>query len=165
MPDSPSAVRLRYPANRVSRKAVAMWAAQVGTGWAVVALAQLVAAAFTGYDLLLLTAAVCALVGAAHTAVMPWWRYRVHRWEATDEAVFTVDGWVDQEWRAAPISRIQTVDTHRGPVHRLFGLSAVTVTTASAAGSLVINGLDVEIAARLTGELTSLTQATPGDAT
>ena len=165
MSDSPSAVRLRYPANRVSRKAIAMWAAQAGTGWTVVVAAQVVAASIAQDDRPLLTAAACAVAGAAHAVLMPWWRYRVHHWETTREAVYTVDGWFDQEWRAAPISRIQTVDTHRGPVHRLFGLSAVTVTTASAAGSLVINGLDAEVAARLAGELTSLTQITPGDAT
>lgn len=142
-----------------------MWAFQVAGGWVVLVAAQLVATAFGGPGWLLATAAVCAVLGAAHAVVMPWWRYRVHRWETTSEAVYTVDGWFDQEWRAAPISRIQTVDTRRGPLHRLFGLSAVTVTTASAAGSLVVNGLEAGVAADLAAELTRLTQATPGDAT
>lgn len=164
MSDS-SRLRLRFPKHRVSRKAIAMWAAQVAAGWAVVLVAQLVAAGFDPSGWALLTAEVCLVVGAAHAVVMPWWRYRVHHWETTREAVYTVAGWFNQEWRAAPISRIQTVDTRRGPVHRLFGLAAVTVTTASAAGSLVVDGLDAEVAARLAAELTSLTQATPGDAT
>ena len=63
---------------------------------------------------------------------MPFWRYRVHRWEVTDDAVYTRTGWLWQEWRIAPMSRIQTVDTARGPLEQLFRLASVTVTTASA---------------------------------
>src|SRR4051794_41629800 len=72
---------------------------------------------------------------------MPRWRFAVHRWEAAPDAVYTQSGWFDQERRIAPVSRIQTVDTERGPLEQLFGLSSVTVTTASAAG--------VGVAARL----------------
>lgn len=165
MSESSRPVRLRFPEHRVSRRAMVMWVTQAAAVWLVLVVAQLVAPAFGGPGWLLVTAGICAVLGAAHSTVMPWWRYRVHRWETTSEAVYTVDGWFDQEWRAAPISRIQTVDTRRGPLHRLFGLSAVTVTTASAAGSLVVNGLEAGVAARLAGELTRLTQDTPGDAT
>ncbi|MBQ6640002.1 MAG: PH domain-containing protein, partial [Saccharopolyspora sp.] len=70
-----------------------------------------------------------------------------------------------QEWRIAPMSRIQTVDTARGPVQRLFGLSSVTVTTASAAGPLRIDALDQHVAAELVTRLTAKTQAARGDAT
>jgi membrane protein YdbS with pleckstrin-like domain len=89
----------------------------------------------------------------------------VHRWEATDDAVYTQAGWLSQEWRVAPMSRIQTVDTQRGPLQQLFGLATVTVTTASAAGPLHIEGLDVGVASELVEQLTATTQATPGDAT
>jgi membrane protein YdbS with pleckstrin-like domain len=40
------------------------------------------------------------------------------------------------------MSRIQTVDTVRGPLQQLLGLSTVTVTTASAAGPLQVKGID-----------------------
>ena len=96
---------------------------------------------------------------------MPRWRYRVHRWEVTPEAVYTQSGWFDQERRIAPISRIQTVDSERGPLEQLFKLANVTVTTASAAGPLKIHSLDRATAQRLMDELTTRTQATPGDAT
>ena len=71
----------------------------------------------------------------------------------------------DQQRRIAPISRIQTVDSERGPFEQLFGLSTVTVTTASAAGPLKIVGLDRGTAQDLVDELTSATEATHGDAT
>ena len=109
--------------------------------------------------------AVTAALAAAHVAVMPRWRYAVHRWEAAPHAVYTQSGWFDQERRIAPVSRIQTVDTERGPVEQLFGLANVTVTTASAAGALKINGLDRQTADRLVDELTAATQIAPDDAT
>ena len=41
-------------------------------------------------------------------------------------------------------SRVQTVDTYRGPLDRLFGLANVTVTTASSAGAVRIVALDAD---------------------
>jgi membrane protein YdbS with pleckstrin-like domain len=96
---------------------------------------------------------------------MPRWRYRVHRWEVTSVALYTQAGWFHQERRIAPLSRIQTVDSERGPIEQLFGLVKVTANTASAAGPLRITGLDRETAERLIDELTTIAQQTPGDAT
>jgi uncharacterized protein len=63
------------------------------------------------------------------------------------------------------MSRIQTVDTQRGPLEQRFGLATVTVTTASAKGAIKIEGLDHATAEELAERLTATTQATPGDAT
>ena len=109
-----------------------------------------------------------ALVGlllGAYVAVVPLWRYAVHRWEVTDTAVYTQVGWWTRERRIAPMSRIQTVDYSEGAIERLFGLASVTVTTASAAGALEISGLDRELAQRLAEDLTVQADAVPGDAT
>ncbi|MDQ6896583.1 MAG: PH domain-containing protein [Actinomycetota bacterium] len=113
----------------------------------------------------LVVGVVWLLLTVAYLAVMPIWRYRVHRWESTPTAVYTQSGWLDQERRIAPVSRIQTVDMARGPVAQLLGLATVTVTTASAAGPLRIHGLDLDVARHLVEELTELTVAEPGDAT
>jgi membrane protein YdbS with pleckstrin-like domain len=72
---------------------------------------------------------------------------------------------LNQEWRIAPVTRIQTVDTERGPIGRLFRLAKVTVTTASAAGPLVIDGLDEPVAAKFAAEVTAAAQASKDDAT
>ena len=40
--------------------------------------------------------------------------------------MYTQSGWLSQERRIAPISRVQTVDTERGPLEQLFGLANVT---------------------------------------
>lgn len=111
------------------------------------------------------TLAGTVLLGGLHVAVMPRWRYRVHRWEVTPAAVYTQAGWFSQERRIAPVSRIQTVDTARGPAEQVFGLTNVTVTTASAAGPLTIQGLAAATAERLVDELTATTQATREDGT
>ena len=105
------------------------------------------------------------LVLAAYVAVVPSWRYLVHRWEVTDTAVYTQTGWWTRERRIAPMSRIQTVDHIEGAVPRLFGLATVTVTTASAAGALAIAGLDKDVARRLVDDLTIKADAVEGDAT
>jgi membrane protein YdbS with pleckstrin-like domain len=101
----------------------------------------------------------------AYVVVMPAVRYRIHRWESTADAVYTQTGWLTRERRIAPMSRVQTVDLEQGPVSRLLGLAEVTVTTASAAGPLKIEGLDFPIAQRLVDELTRRTSAVAGDAT
>ncbi|SEO56248.1 PH domain-containing protein [Amycolatopsis saalfeldensis] len=160
-------LRLRPPAHRVSRKAVGQWTVSAAIGWIVVIGVQAVVVA-TSDDppsWLSVTLTICCVLAAAHLIVMPQWRYRVHRWEVTGEAVYTQAGWLKQEWRIAPISRIQTVDLERGPIEQLFGLAKLTVTTASAAGPLHISGLDHERAVELADELTRTTQASPGDAT
>ena len=105
------------------------------------------------------------LVLAAYVAVVPSWRYLVHRWEVTDTAVYTQTGWWTRERRIAPMSRIQTVDHVEGAIARLFRLATVTVTTASAAGALEISGLDKDVARRLVDDLTVKADAVEGDAT
>jgi membrane protein YdbS with pleckstrin-like domain len=70
-----------------------------------------------------------------------------------------------REWRIAPISRVQTVDTERGPLQRLLKLGNLSVTRASARGPVKISGLDEQTATELARTLTETTQATPGDAT
>ena len=111
--------------------------------------------------------AVAALAAYALVDILvkPSWRMRVHRWEVTDEAVYAAEGWWTHQWRIAPVSRIQTVDTVRGPLQRRYGLSSVTVTTASAAGPITIDCLDVPTARAVVAELTEITGHSAGDAT
>jgi len=108
---------------------------------------------------------VVALGAIGWAVVVPRWRYAVHRWEATQTAVYTQTGWWAIERRIAPMSRIQTVDYVEGPIARVFRLASVTVTTASAAGALSIDGLDRDVARRLVDDLTHQADAVEGDAT
>jgi membrane protein YdbS with pleckstrin-like domain len=161
------AQRLRPPNNTLDRRAVHWWRAQwlLLTAAPVAVLSVLGALIAPARPWLLFPGAVLALLGLACAAFVPLWWFRVHRWEVTGEAVYVRTGLFRQEWRIAPMSRIQTVDTVRGPLEQLFRLSTVIVTTASSKGAVHIEGLDHELAAGLAEQLTRITQATPGDAT
>ena len=160
-------LRLRPPHHLVSRRAITWWTTQAALEVAAVLIPLLVAlVAWAEARTWLVGVTVAAvIIGFGYVLVMPRWRFQVHRWETTDDAVYTSAGWISQEWRVAPMSRIQTVDTERGPLQQLFGLSTVTVTTASAAGALRLAGLDHALADELVEQLTQITQATRGDAT
>lgn len=114
---------------------------------------------------LLVPAAVLAVVAVAAAVALPGYWYRQHRWEITDDAVYTRSGLFWREWRAAPLSRLQTVDTSRGPLQQLTGIAALVVTTASAKGPLVVHGLDPERAEQLSDDLARRAQLVGGDGT
>ena len=106
-----------------------------------------------------------AVVALAYVLTMPAVRYSVHRWEVTGQAVFTQSGWLTRERRVAPLARVQTVDFEQGVVARALKLATVTVTTASAAGPVRIEGLDRYDAENLVDDLTARANADGGDAT
>ena len=155
------------PANPPSRRAPLMWAVSASLGWVLLVGAQVVwAIVHSGPGWLHLSVAAATVVlMAVHIGVVPRWRYRVHRWEVSPQAVFTRTGWLVQQRRIAPISRVQTVDTYRGPLDRLFGLANVTVTTASSAGAVHIAALDTETADRVVAQLTDIAALGAEDAT
>ena len=118
-----------------------------------------------GLSILVVYALLFFAVVGVGLLVVPAWRYRVHRWEVSPTAVYTQRGWVNQERRIAPISRVQTVDTSRGPLQQAAGIAALVVTTASAKGALVVHGLDPERAEQLSDELARRAQLVGGDGT
>jgi membrane protein YdbS with pleckstrin-like domain len=155
---------LRPPAHRVNPRAVRWWRLRAALVTVLVAAPQVAASGFVG-SWTVATLAGTAVLGAAYVLAVPPLLYRITRWEVTGSAVYTLSGWLVREWRIAPISRVQTVDTERGPLQQLLGLANVTVTTASARGAVRIRGLAADDAAELARVLTETTQATPGDAT
>ncbi len=144
-----------------------VWALGAAIPWLFVVLAQavwfVVDPSPTWLHVLALLGTVLGIV--VFVVVVPLWRYRVHRWDVDPTAVYTRSGWLTQERRIAPISRVQTVDTHRGPLDRIFGLANVTVTTASSAGAVRIVALDADVADRVVGRLTDIAALGGEDAT
>jgi len=160
-------VSLREPANLVSPRAVPYWRLTallrglfvwVGVG---IALAVIDHKPWWAIAL----GIVLVLASMVHLLVMPPLRYRIHRWEVTQEAIHTRSGWLSLEQRVAPLSRVQTVDSEQHALMRAFGLATVTVTTASAAGPITIECLDKDVAKRLVADLTEYAARTEGDAT
>jgi membrane protein YdbS with pleckstrin-like domain len=117
------------------------------------------------WDLPLWVWVAYVVVALGDVLAMPAYRYRVHRWETTATAVYTQTGYLARERRIAPMSRVQTVDLEQGVVSRVLRLATVTVTTASAAGPLRIEGLDLAVAEKLVDELTRRAEDEAGDAT
>lgn len=163
-----TATTLREPAHLVSPNAVRYWALSALVGslvlWAILFVAYAVVPESVKVWLGPIAVALLVL-RLIHLVVMPTVRYRVHRWEVTPTAIYTRAGWLTREQRIAPLSRVQTVDSTQGPVMRLFKLSSITVTTASAAGPITIACLDQQVARRVVADLTEITGRAQGDAT
>jgi uncharacterized protein len=151
---------LRTPAHRVDPAARWLWAGE-GLLVTLVALAVVVVFGIVLPDdaprwvdvLLAVLRALLVPLGLVAVVIEPLWRYRVHRWEVTEDAVYTLEGWLTRTWRIVPVSRIQTVDTTRGPLQQLLGLTSIRVRTASHAGSTSIEQLPAPLAAAVAHDL------------
>lgn len=158
---------LNQPAHPVARRAVGWWMLQ-STAVTLPVFAGLAALGWfveAARPFLTVAAVLVTLFWLVGLLVEPFWRFRVHRWEATRTAVYARTGWLVREWRAAPLSRIQTVDATQGPLEQLLGLSTLKVTTASSSGAVEISGLSKATADRVAKELTEIAELIPGDAT
>lgn len=161
----PSTPALRDPAHRVSTRAPLLWLLSAAIPLTVVAVAAVVATLLGWFDVPWWVWPAYAVLVVSYLLTMPRIRYRVHRWESTDTAVYTQTGWLGRERRLAPMSRVQTVDFEQSPLSRLLGLATVTVTTASAAGALRVEALDADVAQQLVDDLTRRAEDEQGDAT
>lgn len=164
-PEESTAFGLRPPSKHVDPRCRRWWAAQLAV-WAVCTVGVL---ALLGLLIeparwwFLGPAIAAAVLFGIAIALAPQIRWNIHRWEVTDEAVYSRSGLFWEEWRAAPLTRVQTVDKTRGPLQKSFGLATVVVTTASAQGAVRINALDDSVATEMVDRLTLLTKASPED--
>ena len=162
MTADPTAARppVREPAWSLSRTAIGYWVTEGVISSLVMGLAVgaflLFVPATEGTPLPLLRWLVpiaVAVYAVVAIGIRPWIRHRVHRWEVTDDAVYTVTGWLTRTWTLVPISRIQTVDVTRGLLQQLFGLASVAVLTASSQGTVRVPHLEADIAHRVADDL------------
>jgi uncharacterized protein len=151
---------VRDPAWQVSRGAIGLWVTEgviEAVGLACGAAAFLIfVPSSAGGPVPFLRWAIPILVvlyAVVSIGVRPRLRYRVHRWEVTDEAVYTLTGWLSRTWTLVPISRIQTVDVTRGVMQQLFGLASVAVLTASSEGTVRVPHLEADVAQRVADDL------------
>ena len=156
VPQSP----VREPAWPLSRSATGLWIAESVISSVVLGIGLAAFLIFVpaepGTPLPVLRWVVPALYGlyvVVAIAVRPWFKHRVHRWEITGEAVYTLTGWLTRTWTLVPISRIQTVDVTRGVLQQLFGLSTVAVMTASSQGTVQIWHLEADVAQQVADDL------------
>jgi uncharacterized protein len=151
---------VREPAWSLSRSAITLWVTEGAIGSLLLGVGAAVFAIFVPGDLdgpfpaLHWLVPIGAVLYAVVTVgIRPWFRFRVHRWEVTADAVYTLTGWVTRTWTLVPISRIQTVDVTRGVLQQLFGLSTVAVLTASSQGTVRVWHLEADVAQRVADDL------------
>lgn len=94
--------------------------------------------------------AVLFLLGTVYTHLL----YRSWSFEVRDDHVYLERGVITKVTTMVPYVRIQNVDTQKGPLERIFGISRVVVFTAGSRGSDVsIKGLFPEDAAEIQEKL------------
>jgi membrane protein YdbS with pleckstrin-like domain len=126
-----------------------------------------------------------AIVGAGSTILLDWpaWygfvaflllsllgvlfavlRYRIWKYEIREDAVYIERGVLTRIRTIIPHVRIQHVDTQRGPLERVLGLSRVVVYTAgSREADIAIPGLHPDQATHLQNRLRDLAIESEGD--
>jgi membrane protein YdbS with pleckstrin-like domain len=149
---------VREPAWSLSRSAIGLWVTEGVIASFFLGLTAAVVVIFvpSSAPVAFLRWAVPAAVlmyAVATIGARPFVRFRVHRWEVTGDAVYTLTGWLTRTWTLVPISRIQTVDVTRGVLQQLFGLSTVAVLTASSQGTVRIWHLEADVAQRVADDL------------
>ena len=162
---------VRMPAWPLSRSAIWLWVTQglvsaLALGVAAVVFTVVVPADEGPLPVLHWAVPVFAAAYAVvAVGIRPVFRYRVHRWEVTGEAVYTLTGWLTRTWTLVPIARIQTVDVTRGVLQQLFGLASVAVLTASSQGTVRVPNLELDVAQRMAEDLARRAEAVRDEAT
>lgn len=158
--ESPSSPHLAPPKEHLDPRARTMWyvdgaiqfvfwtAIIVAAGWALIRFTPI-----TDWWVYLAVGAI-VVVSLIESIVTPAWRYRFWRYEIRDDEVDLQHGWVVQKRQVIPMSRIQHVDTRRGPLQRRFGLASVVFFTA--AGSMEIPALSQDVAASVRDRIADL---------
>ncbi|TQN38170.1 hypothetical protein FHU33_4856 [Blastococcus colisei] len=158
MTTTPSPVR--EPAWPLSRSAIGLWVTEGVISSVFLGIGAALFATFVPSDapapmplLRWLVPAAVLVYAVVAIGIRPWVRFRVHRWEVTGEAVYTLTGWLTRTWTLVPISRIQTVDVTRGVLQQMFGLSTVAVMTASSQGTVQVWHLEANVAQQVADDL------------
>ena len=151
---------LRPPANQLDPRMRTHWLVEslMATGAALVLAgiatgATAIAGSSTAAWIVGVVGGIVVVALAVSAFVTPRLDYEHYRYEVTELGLYVARGWLWRRWQIVPHARVQTVDTNAGPLLRAFGLVAVEVKTASAAGSTSIPGLRPTTADALVEEL------------
>lgn len=107
-----------------------------------------------GWAWVILSVVAVLALGIAGIVITPPIRYNQWRFEIREDEVDLLHGILVRTRQIVPMSRIQHVDTTRGPIQRRYGLASVVFYTA--AGSMLIPELSVERAAEVRDQIAAL---------
>lgn len=106
--------------------------------------------------------AALALIGTIYEVVIvPQVRWNTWRYEISDMEIFLRHGVIVKHRTLIPMTRVQHVDTSKGPLLGLFGLATVVIATA--AGHHEIPALSDSVAASLRDRIAELARVTEED--
>jgi uncharacterized protein len=147
----------------LDRRVVNLWRLNYAIGSAIILAVLAIPLLFLAANnpgILKLGVAAWILVAIYRIVLTMWYPPRAYRaWG------FRVDGKVLETrsgvWfkviQLLPLSRLQHVDLHRGPIERSFGLASLALHTAGTVQStIVIPGLDAAVAAKLRDQLVAI---------
>ncbi len=105
---------------------------------------------------------ILAFLGMVYEiVVVPQVKWNTWRYGVSDQEIFLQHGVIVKHRTLVPMVRVQHVDTNKGPVLGLFGLSSVTIATA--AGMHEIPALSDSVAASLRDRIAELARVTDED--
>ena len=147
---------LREPANAIDPRMRTCWTLEALAGTALLAalvvagtaIAAVADAETVAWLLGAIGGSAVVLVGVGSVVAVRL-GYRHFRYEVTEHGLYVARGRLWRRQQIVPHARLQTVDTTAGPLLRAFGLVAVEVSTASAAGGTSIPGLRRPVADEL----------------
>jgi membrane protein YdbS with pleckstrin-like domain len=144
---------MRRPERTLHPRVLIMWWTM---GAALVLVATVVAVVVAvSADLSPWLPATVAMAAAVLAAAVPPLRYRRWRYEIRQRDLFLSHGALFQVLTLIPFDRIQFVETHQGPLDRLFGLTQLVVFTAAGRAGQ-IPGLEASEAEALREELSKV---------
>lgn len=104
--------------------------------------------------------ALLALLGSVHALLL----YRSWEYRLRDDSVYLHRGVITQVQTVVPYVRVQHIDTSRGPIERLVGLSTMVIYTAGSRGAdVTVPGLVPKEAADLQTRLKLLAIESEGE--
>jgi membrane protein YdbS with pleckstrin-like domain len=147
---------VEVPSNKLDRRVLTLWWLTAGASAVVI-----VVGASIGVPVAELPVAISVIVSAAvviAAGVGPYLRYRRWRYEIRERDLLLSRGALFHVVTLIPFDRIQFVETHQGPLDRLFRLTSLVVYTAAGRAGQ-IPGLDVSEAEELREELSKVVGA------
>lgn len=154
--------RLPEAGSQLDPRAKSLWRVGSAVGGAITVL--IVAVASFGlrlleedvYDIIwpILITGIVLVLALLNLWLSPNLRYRYWRYDIRAEEADLQHGWLTRTRQLVPMSRIQHVDTRRGPLDRRFGLASVVLYTA--AGPAYIPALATDVAADVRDRIATL---------
>lgn len=94
---------------------------------------------------------VISMLGAIWSIINPFLLYRYWRYDVNEEFLQLKSGALYEEHKLVPMTKIQSVATKQGPLHRKYGLCSISIETMGS--SHTIPALPIDVAIKLRNQI------------